>query len=90
MGFQLRPRQIVATATASALLVDAARVPIYFLTTGEVIADRMALALVIIAGVTAGTYLGVPVLSRIPEAVYRRMLGGLLVVLGIGLLAAAR
>ena len=28
LGFNLRPRQLVATATASALLVDAARVPI--------------------------------------------------------------
>ena len=38
LGFQLRPRQLVATATASALLVDAARVPIYFLSAGPVIA----------------------------------------------------
>lgn len=34
LGFQLQPRQLVATATASALLVDAARVPIYFLSAG--------------------------------------------------------
>lgn len=89
LGFQLRPRELVATATASALLVDAARVPIYFLLSGRVIADHVRLAIAIVAGVTVGTFLGVPVLGRIPEPVYRRLLGGLLVVLGIALFAAA-
>jgi uncharacterized membrane protein YfcA len=39
-------------------------------------------------GVTVGTFAGVPILSRIPESTYRRLVGGLLVLLGIGLLAA--
>jgi uncharacterized membrane protein YfcA len=90
LGFQLRPRQIVATATAAGLLVDAARVPIYFVSAGNAIVHHITLALVVIAGVTLGTFIGVPVLGRIPETVYRRVVGGLLVLLGIGLLALAR
>jgi uncharacterized protein len=89
LGFQLQPRQIVATATASALLVDAARVPIYFLSAGSVIAGTVHLWIAASLGVTIGTFLGVPVLGRIPESTYRRLVGGLLLLLGLSLFAAA-
>jgi uncharacterized membrane protein YfcA len=89
LGFELRPRQLVATATASALLVDAARVPIYFLTAGPVIAESWRLLLAIALGVTVGTFLGVPVLGRIPESTYRRLVGGLLIALAILLVAGS-
>lgn len=85
LGFQLPPRQLVATATASALLVDAARVPIYFVSAGAVIAESLQLLLVISAGVTVGTFIGVPILGRIPESAYRRLVGGLLIALGVSL-----
>ena len=88
LGFQLQPRQIVATATASALLVDAARVPIYFLTAGPVIGGATRLWIAASVGVTIGTFLGVPVLSRIPESRYRRLVGALLLLLGLSLFAA--
>ena len=88
LGFQLRPRELVATATASALLVDAARVPFYFLSAGSVIAESTRLLAVIAAGVTVGTFIGVPLLGRIPESVYRRLVGALLIALGAWLLAA--
>ena len=92
LGFHLSPRAIVATATASALLVDAARVPVYLVTQGPVILAERALGLVILVGVTIGTFLGVPILSRIPATQYRRILGALLCALGALLLflAAAR
>lgn len=89
LGFQLRPRQLVATATASALLVDAARVPIYFVSAGEVIGRSVPLLLVMSAGVTLGTFVGVPLLGRIPEAAYRRLVGGLLIALGVILFTLA-
>jgi uncharacterized membrane protein YfcA len=88
LGFRLSPRQIVATATASALMVDAVRVPIYLASAGSVIAATTRLWLMIAAGVTIGTFIGVPVLSRIPAPLYRRLLGGLLVLLALALLAA--
>jgi uncharacterized protein len=89
LGFRLQPRQVVATATASALLVDAARVPIYFLSAGHTIAANTRLWLAISVGVTIGTFLGVPVLARIPAGIYRRLVGGLLVLLGLSLILVA-
>ena len=89
LGFELRPRQLVATATASALLVDAARVPIYLFTAGSIIAATPRLWVVASVGVTIGTFLGVPVLGRIPQSIYRQLIGGLLLMLGIAVLAAA-
>jgi uncharacterized membrane protein YfcA len=52
--------------------------------------ERATLALAITIGVSIGTFIGVPILSRIPDTLYRRMLGGLLVVLAIGLFTAIR
>jgi uncharacterized membrane protein YfcA len=89
LGFQLPPRQLVATATASALLVDLARVPIYLMSAGKVIAEAAPLWLAASLGVTIGTFLGVPVLGRVPEQTYRRVIGALLVLLGLSLLVAA-
>lgn len=89
LGFQLPPRQLVATATAAALLVDAARLPIYFASAGDVIVAAAPLWLTSAVGVTIGTFLGVPALSHIPETTYRRLVGGLLAVLGVALFAAA-
>ena len=89
LGFGLSPRQIVATATASAMLVDAARIPIYLFTAGPTIAATSRLWSIILIGVTFGTFLGVPALGRIPEGIYRRLVGGLILLIGISLLAAA-
>lgn len=82
LGFDLSPRQLVATATASALLVDAARLPIYVGLFGGVIADAARLCFLLTAGVILGTFAGVPLLGRIPESLYRRLVGALLLVLG--------
>ena len=89
LGFHLRPHEVVATATAAALLVDAARVPIYLWTAGSVIRGATHLWVVACAGVTIGTFIGVPLLRRIPEPMYRRVIGGLLLSLGIVLLLTA-
>src|SRR5687768_4193306 len=89
LGFNLQPRQLVATATASALLVDAARVPIYLLTAGATIAAASRLWILVSIGVTVGTFAGVPILGRIPPSTYRRLVGGLLLVLGITLVVMA-
>lgn len=89
LGFSLDPRQIVATATASALLVDAARLPVYVATQWSAMQEHMPLVVAASVGCVAGTLIGVPVLGRIPAARFRLVLGGLLVVLGLGLLATA-
>lgn len=90
LGFRLPPRALVATATASALCVDAARVPIYLIHSGAVIGAHAPLWLAASAGALVGTFLGVPILGRIPEPAYRRLIGVLLVLLGVCLLIGAR
>jgi uncharacterized membrane protein YfcA len=89
LGFRLPVKALVATATASALLVDVARVPIYFVSAGPVIAQASPVWLVASVGVTIGTFIGVPVMSRIPTRTYRALIGSLLVLLGLSLIAAA-
>jgi uncharacterized protein len=89
LGFKLPPRQLVATATASALLVDAARVPIYLLSSRAVIVQATRLWIVASIGVTIGTFLGVPILRRVPEPTYRLLVGALLLLLGLGLFASS-
>ena len=90
LGFALPPRQLVATATASALLVDAARIPIYLAAHGPVVAGAWKVGLAAAAGATIGTFIGVPILKRMPEPVYRRVVGTLLLALGISLFAWLR
>jgi len=89
LGFNLSARELVATSTASAILVDAARLPIYLLTAGSAIVAAKATVVIASIGVVIGTLVGVPALGRIPAPVYRRMLGGLLLLLGAWLFGAA-
>ena len=89
LGFGLSPRQLVATATASAVLVDLARVPVYLATSGGAIRSHVPLVFVACTGVVAGTFLGVPLLSQLPVRIYRPLLGLLLAALGISLLLSA-
>jgi uncharacterized protein len=88
LRFDLSREALVATATASALLVDAARVPIYLATAGPEIARAWPTIAVLTVAVIAGTFLGAPVLRRLPDSVFRRLLAILLIVLGVSLVVA--
>jgi hypothetical protein len=87
LGFGLNARVLVATATATALLVDLARTPVYLVSAGHVIAAALPLLCTLIVGVSVGTFVGVPLLSRIPSGTYRRLVGGLLLLVGLSLVA---
>ena len=89
LGFNLSARELVATSTASAILVDAARLPIYLLTAGSAIVAAKGTVVIATIGVVIGTLVGVPALGRVPASAYRRVLGSLLILLGLWLLAAA-
>lgn len=89
LRFDLGPQALVATATASAILVDAARTPIYLISSGRALLGHWPLVLGLTAGVVVGTLLGAPVLRRIPQVVFRRVLALLLVGLGVMLVALA-
>jgi uncharacterized membrane protein YfcA len=87
LAFPLNREALVATATATGLMVDAARVPIYLATDGPAIGTMLPTAAVMTVGAVIGTVLGAPVLRRLPETGFRRILAALLVLLGIALVA---
>jgi len=79
---------IVATATATALLVDAARLPVYVVTLGAEMVQLWPVVVLLTLGTVAGTLVGVPVLRRLPESIFRRLLASLLVLLGLSVIAS--
>ena len=81
----LSPRALVATATATAMLVDLARVPVYLATSGQDIAANARFVLILSAGAVLGTLFGAPILRRLPEPTFRRVLALVLVALGLAL-----
>jgi uncharacterized protein len=86
LGFNLEAKTFVATATAIALIVDGARMPVYFFTSPDTV-HRLALWIVVmVAGGAIGTIVGGRVLARIPELYFRRLVSLLILALGIVML----
>jgi uncharacterized membrane protein YfcA len=83
LGFEVERDAFVATATAVALVVDGARIPVYLVTQGAALVSLAPLIALATAGVVAGTLGGGMALRRIPELVFRRVVGVLLLLLGI-------
>ena len=88
LGFQLPPLAFVATATAVALLVDAARLPVYFWLQGAELRALLGPILLATAGCVAGTLWGKGLLAKIDDAVFRRIVALLVLALGLYMLAA--
>jgi len=88
LGFDVTRDAFVATATAVALIVDGARIPVYVATQGNELAGHWPLIAVLAVGAVAGTLLGGWTLRRMSEAVFRRVVGALL--LGLGTYTLAR
>jgi uncharacterized protein len=87
LGFDVPKESFIATATAIALFVDGARLPVYLVTQGREIAAVWPLVLVATVGVVIGTALGTRALGRLPERIFRRVIAGLLVALGLYMIA---
>ena len=79
----MQKEAMVATATAVALIVDGARMPVYFAVEGAGILQAWRIILVAIVGVLLGTFYGVKVLRRIPARIYPELLSFLILALGI-------
>jgi uncharacterized membrane protein YfcA len=82
LGFDVPKESFVATATAIALFVDGARLPVYLATEWDGVARVWPLVLTATAGVVVGTALGTRVLGRLPQRAFRRVLAVLLIALG--------
>jgi uncharacterized membrane protein YfcA len=89
LGFDVSKEELVATATATALIVDGARMPVYFATQTREILGAWPEILVAIVGVLVGTHWGVKILRRLPEQLFRRLLSAAITLLGIFMLVQA-
>ncbi len=83
LGFRVPKESFIATATAVGLFVDLARLPVYLATQWREIAGLWPLLLAATGGVVAGTAIGTPLLRRVPEIGFRRVLSILLILLGL-------
>lgn len=83
MGFQLSKESLVATATATGVIVDAARMPVYLVSQGRALIPLAIYILLAIIGCLVGTFWGVRVLERIPAQWYKRVLSSLICALGL-------
>jgi uncharacterized membrane protein YfcA len=89
LGFQLPKASFVATATAIALVVDGARMPVYAWTDGARLAAIAPLIALATSGVVFGTLVGHRVLAAVPERLFRVVVALLLLALGFVVLAGA-
>ncbi len=86
MGFDLPKEAFVATATAVALVVDGARLPVYVWTEWRVLLRVWPEIVSATVGVLLGTVVGVRLLRRIPEQVFRPSVSILITALGVYML----
>jgi uncharacterized protein len=83
LGMRVSKESFVATATAIALLVDGARMPVYAVMQSNEVLHIWPILLLAIIGVIVGTIAGERVLRKIPEPLFRRVVS--LIILGLGI-----
>jgi uncharacterized protein len=85
LGFGVPRQAFVATATAIALAVDAARMPVYAYSERSSVMAIWGAVLIMTIGVIVGTVFGKGVLERIPEKTFRRSVSALVLALGVSM-----
>ena len=88
LGFDVPKESFVATATAIALFVDVARMPVYLATQWREIAAIWPLVILATGGVVIGTAFGTRILGWVPRWIFRRIIAVLLLMLGVYMIAA--
>lgn len=86
LSFNLSPTAFVATSTAIGVIVDLARMPVYFASDWSAIVAEWKIIVLSIFGVTAGTFLGVKILAAIPRAIFQKLVSALICLLGVAML----
>ena len=88
-AFGLSPKAFVATATATGLIVDLARTPIYLWTSGAALVPLWLPISVATAGVLFGTVLGERILLGLSPLRFGQIVGVAVGALGVWLIAGA-
>jgi uncharacterized membrane protein YfcA len=88
LGFDVPRTSFVATATAIALFVDAARLPVYLTTQWREVLSLWPSLIITTVGVVIGTAFGTRVLGRIPERLFRQIIAAFLLALGLYMVVA--
>lgn len=83
LSFQISKESFVATATAIGLIVDVSRMPVYFWSEWNGILASSRWIAIASVGVIIGTFLGAKLLKRLPEKAFRRIVSGLIFILGV-------
>jgi uncharacterized protein len=83
LGFDVPKESFVATATAIALFVDAARLPVYLAAQGSEILGLWPVLVAASVAVVAGTTIGTRILGRLPQDRFHRVVGVALIALGV-------
>jgi uncharacterized membrane protein YfcA len=86
LEFDVTKDRFVATATAVALLVDVARVPVYLVVEGKQVMALAPYVLTATIGVILGTFAARPLLARVPERRFRFVVGTTIFLLGLFIL----
>lgn len=86
LGMRVSKESFVATATAIALIVDGARMPVYAIAQWKDVLAIWPILLLTVIGVILGTVAGERVLKRIPDSVFRRIVAVIIFALGISML----
>jgi len=83
LSFKLEKNQFVATATGIALMVDAARVPVYLAFQWEQIISIWQYIIFITIGVIIGTIGGKKILEKLPEHIFKITVSAIILLIGI-------
>jgi uncharacterized protein len=82
-GFNLNKEQFVATATGIALMVDAARVPVYLAVQWAQLIDIWQYIAFSAAAVIVGTLAGKRILEKLPQNVFQKTVAAIILLVGI-------
>jgi uncharacterized membrane protein YfcA len=88
-SFALSPRAFVATSTATGLLVDLARTPVYAAVSGDALLGVWRPVALATVGVVVGTLVGERLLFGLSPVTFRRLLAAAVGLLGLWLLSGA-
>lgn len=87
LGLDMRKETFVAVSTASALLVDLARLPFYINASHKEIAENLPTILILCVGVITGTWLGIKLFRKVPDARFKKIISYCLIALGLFMIA---